>query len=165
MRSGDRGACSRALAGQAENVSGHADAGHDAHAARAADCCSRTGCSRTAKRFSAMRSASNAAAATADACPLGSGALAGCAFPRRSQGAIARELGFSRHHGQQPGRGERPRFRARIISSRWRLLAMHLSRLAEDMVLFASPEFGFIELPDEFSTGSSLMPQKNPDAW
>jgi argininosuccinate lyase len=43
---------------------------------------------------------------------------------------------------------------------------MHLSRLAEDMVLFATPEFGFIELPDEFSTGSSLMPQKkNPDAW
>ena len=45
-------------------------------------------------------------------------------------------------------------------------LAMHLSRLAEDFVLFASPEFGFIDLPDEYSTGSSLMPQKkNPDAW
>jgi argininosuccinate lyase len=43
---------------------------------------------------------------------------------------------------------------------------MHLSRLAEDFVLFATPEFAFIELPDEFSTGSSLMPQKkNPDAW
>jgi len=43
---------------------------------------------------------------------------------------------------------------------------MHLSRLAEDMVLFASPEFSFIQLPDEYSTGSSLMPQKkNPDAW
>jgi argininosuccinate lyase len=43
---------------------------------------------------------------------------------------------------------------------------MHLSRLAEDFVLFASPEFGFVDLPDEFSTGSSLMPQKkNPDAW
>jgi argininosuccinate lyase len=45
-------------------------------------------------------------------------------------------------------------------------LAMHLSRLSEDMVLFASPEFGFLDLPDEYSTGSSLMPQKkNPDAW
>src|SRR6202043_4211105 len=45
-------------------------------------------------------------------------------------------------------------------------LSMHLSRLAEDMVLFASPEFSFIQLPDEYSTGSSLMPQKkNPDAW
>ena len=43
---------------------------------------------------------------------------------------------------------------------------MHLSRLSEDMILFASPEFGFVELPDEYSTGSSLMPQKkNPDAW
>ena len=43
---------------------------------------------------------------------------------------------------------------------------MHLSRLSEDMVLFASPEFGFVQLPDEYSTGSSLMPQKkNPDAW
>ncbi|MGH9732905.1 MAG: argininosuccinate lyase, partial [Candidatus Acidiferrales bacterium] len=42
----------------------------------------------------------------------------------------------------------------------------HLSRLAEDFVLFASQEFGLIVLPDEFSTGSSLMPQKkNPDAW
>ncbi|MFZ0413026.1 MAG: argininosuccinate lyase, partial [Candidatus Acidiferrales bacterium] len=46
------------------------------------------------------------------------------------------------------------------------ILSMHLSRLAEDMVLFASPEFGFVVLPDEYSTGSSLMPQKkNPDAW
>ena len=45
-------------------------------------------------------------------------------------------------------------------------LATHLSRLAEDFVLFASQEFGFIVLPDEYSTGSSLMPQKkNPDAW
>ncbi len=52
------------------------------------------------------------------------------------------------------------------ISSRSPLFAMHLSRLSEDMILFASPEFGFLDLPDEYSTGSSLMPQKkNPDAW
>ncbi len=45
-------------------------------------------------------------------------------------------------------------------------VATHLSRLAEDFVLFASQEFNFIVLPDEYSTGSSLMPQKkNPDAW
>ena len=44
--------------------------------------------------------------------------------------------------------------------------ATHLSHLAEDFVLFASQEFGFMMLPDEYSTGSSLMPQKkNPDAW
>src|SRR5262249_55751550 len=46
------------------------------------------------------------------------------------------------------------------------VLAGHLSRLSEDFVLFASQEFGFIRLPDSYSTGSSLMPQKkNPDAW
>ena len=46
------------------------------------------------------------------------------------------------------------------------VVATHLSRLAEDFILFATPEFGFITLPDEFSTGSSLMPQKkNPDSW
>ncbi|MGH9781392.1 MAG: argininosuccinate lyase, partial [Candidatus Acidiferrales bacterium] len=46
------------------------------------------------------------------------------------------------------------------------VLSNHLSRLAEDMTLFASPGFGFVILPDEYSTGSSLMPQKkNPDAW
>jgi argininosuccinate lyase len=46
------------------------------------------------------------------------------------------------------------------------VLAQHLSRLAEDMVLFASQEFAFVKLPDQYATGSSLMPQKkNPDAW
>ena len=45
-------------------------------------------------------------------------------------------------------------------------MATHLSHLAEDFVLFASQEFGYVLLPDEYSTGSSLMPQKkNPDAW
>ena len=45
-------------------------------------------------------------------------------------------------------------------------MAAHISRLAEDFVLFASQEFGYVLLPDEYSTGSSLMPQKkNPDAW
>ena len=45
-------------------------------------------------------------------------------------------------------------------------IATHLSRLAEDFVLFASQEFSYVILPDEYSTGSSLMPQKkNPDAW
>src|SRR5439155_5679674 len=45
-------------------------------------------------------------------------------------------------------------------------IATHLSRLAEDFVIFASQEFSYLVLPDEFSTGSSLMPQKkNPDCW
>jgi len=103
-------------------------------------------------------------AVRADACPLGSGALAGCAFPV-DRAALARDLGFSRITANSlDAVGDRD-FALEFLFA-LATLAMHLSRLAEDMVLFASPEFAFIELPDEFSTGSSLMPQKkNPDAW
>jgi argininosuccinate lyase len=105
-----------------------------------------------------------AAAARADACPLGSGALAGCAFPLDRK-ALARDLGFSRVTANSLDAVSDRDFALEYISALC-FLAMHLSRLAEDMVLFASPEFAYIELPDEFSTGSSLMPQKkNPDAW
>ncbi|MGH9711728.1 MAG: argininosuccinate lyase [Candidatus Acidiferrales bacterium] len=105
-----------------------------------------------------------AASARADACPLGSGALAGCAFPLDRK-ALARDLGFSRVTANSLDAVSDRDFALEYISALC-FLAMHLSRLAEDMVLFASPEFGYIELPDEFSTGSSLMPQKkNPDAW
>jgi argininosuccinate lyase len=105
-----------------------------------------------------------AASARADACPLGSGALAGCAFPLDRK-ALARDLGFSRVTANSlDAVGDRD-FALEYISA-LSFLAMHLSRLAEDMILFASPEFAYVELPDEFSTGSSLMPQKkNPDAW
>jgi argininosuccinate lyase len=104
------------------------------------------------------------AAARADSCPLGSGALAGCAFPLDRM-ALARDLGFSRITANSlDAVGDRD-FALEFLFA-LSTLAMHLSRLAEDMVLFASSEFGFIELPDEYSTGSSLMPQKkNPDAW
>jgi argininosuccinate lyase len=105
-----------------------------------------------------------AAAARADSCPLGSGALAGCAFPLDRK-ALARDLGFSRVTANSLDAVSDRDFALEYISALC-FLAMHLSRLAEDMVLFASPEFAYIELPDEFSTGSSLMPQKkNPDAW
>ncbi|HEY4863738.1 MAG TPA: argininosuccinate lyase, partial [Xanthobacteraceae bacterium] len=105
-----------------------------------------------------------AAAAHADVCPLGSGALAGCAFPLDRQ-ALARDLGFSRITANSlDAVGDRD-FALEYLFA-LAAMAMHLSRLAEDLILFASPEFGFIELPDEYSTGSSLMPQKkNPDAW
>jgi argininosuccinate lyase len=104
------------------------------------------------------------AAARADACPLGSGALAGCAFPIDRM-ALARDLGFSRITANSlDAVGDRD-FALDFLFA-LATLAMHLSRLSEDMILFASPEFAFIALPDEFSTGSSLMPQKkNPDAW
>jgi argininosuccinate lyase len=105
-----------------------------------------------------------AAAARADLCPLGSGALAGCAFPLDRK-ALARDLGFSGITANSLDAVSDRDFALEFLFS-LSTLAMHLSRLAEDMVLFVTPEFGFIELPDEFSTGSSLMPQKkNPDAW
>jgi argininosuccinate lyase len=112
---------------------------------------------RDAERFAAT-------AAQSDVCPLGSGALAGCAFPVDRQ-ALARDLGFSRITANSLDAVSDRDFALEYLFA-LATLAMHLSRLAEDLVLFASPEFGFIELPDEYSTGSSLMPQKkNPDAW
>ncbi|HEY0703506.1 MAG TPA: argininosuccinate lyase [Candidatus Acidoferrales bacterium] len=112
---------------------------------------------RDAERFSS-------AAHNADVCPLGSGALAGCAFPL-DRTALARDLGFSRITANSLDAVSDRDFALEFLFA-LSTLAMHLSRLAEDFVLFATPEFAFIELPDEFSTGSSLMPQKkNPDAW
>jgi argininosuccinate lyase len=105
-----------------------------------------------------------AAAARADVCPLGSGALSGCAFPLDRK-ALAQDLGFSSISANSMDAVSDRDFALEYLFA-LATLAMHLSRLAEDFVLFASPEFGFVELPDEFSTGSSLMPQKkNPDAW
>ncbi len=104
------------------------------------------------------------AAYTSDACPMGSGALAGCAFPVDRLG-IARELGFARITRNSLDAVSRRDFALDYLYA-LAVLAQHLSRLAEDFVLFASQEFGFVVLPDEYSTGSSLMPQKkNPDAW
>src|SRR5437667_419502 len=105
-----------------------------------------------------------AAAAGADACPMGSGALAGCAFPVDRM-AIARELGFSRITANSLDAVSDRDFALDYLFA-LAGIATHLSRLAEDFVLFASQEFGYAILPDEYSTGSSLMPQKkNPDAW
>ena len=106
----------------------------------------------------------SAAAVSADSCPLGSGALAGCAFPLDRK-ALARDLGFSRITANSLDAVSDRDFALEFLFA-LATLAMHLSRLSEDMILFASPEFGFVELPDEYSTGSSLMPQKkNPDSW
>lgn len=104
------------------------------------------------------------AAANADECPMGSGALAGCVLPIDRM-AIARELGFSRITANSLDATSQRDFALDYLFALV-TTAVHLSRLAEDMVLFATPEFGFITLPDEYSTGSSLMPQKkNPDSW
>jgi len=104
------------------------------------------------------------ASASADACPMGSGALAGCAFPIDRE-ALGRELGFSRITPNSLDAVSQRDFALDYLYA-LAVLATSLSRLATDFVLFATPEFGFIILPDEYSTGSSLMPQKkNPDAW
>lgn len=104
------------------------------------------------------------AAAGADACPMGSGALAGNSFAIDRE-FIARELGFSRITANSlDAVGDRDFALDYLFALTG--IATHLSRLAEDFVLFASQEFGYVILPDEYSTGSSLMPQKkNPDAW
>ena len=95
---------------------------------------------------------------------MGSGALAGCALDV-DRGAIARELGFARPTANSLDAASDRDFALDYLYA-LAVIATHLSRLSEDFVLFASQEFGFIVLPDEFSTGSSLMPQKkNPDAW
>jgi argininosuccinate lyase len=104
------------------------------------------------------------AAASADACPMGSGALAGNSFAI-DRNAIARSLGFSKITANSlDAVGDRDFALDYLFALTG--IATHLSRLAEDFVIFASQEFAYVILPDEYSTGSSLMPQKkNPDCW
>jgi len=104
------------------------------------------------------------AATGADACPMGSGALAGNSFGI-GRNAVAQELGFSRI---TPNSLDAVSDRDFALDYLFSLagISTHLSRLAEDFVLFASEEFSYVILPEEYSTGSSLMPQKkNPDSW
>ena len=104
------------------------------------------------------------ASESADACPMGSGALAGNSF-NIDRNAIARDLGFSRITANSLDAVSDRDFALDYLFA-LAGIATHLSRLAEDFVIFASQEFGYVILPDEYSTGSSLMPQKkNPDAW
>jgi argininosuccinate lyase len=103
-----------------------------------------------------------AAAARADVLPLGSGALAGTGFPI-DRHALARDLGFG---AVSPNSIDAVSDRDYVIEflAAAAITGMHLSRLAADLTLWATAEFGFIEFPDAFATGSSLMPQKkNPD--
>jgi argininosuccinate lyase len=104
------------------------------------------------------------AAESADACPMGSGALAGNSFGIDRE-AIARDLGFSRITANSLDAVSDRDFALDYLFA-LAGIATHLSRLSEDFVIFASQEFAYLILPDEYSTGSSLMPQKkNPDSW
>ena len=96
-------------------------------------------------------------------CPLGSAALAGTGFPIDRQ-ATAQALGFS-----EPTRNSLDAVSDRDFALDYLMaaaqIALHLSRLAEEFIIWASQPFGFASLPDALSTGSSIMPQKkNPDA-
>ncbi len=103
------------------------------------------------------------ARARLDECPLGAAALAGTSFPI-DRAMTAKALGFA-----QPMRNSIDAVSDRDFAletlAAGAILAVHLSRLAEELVLWTSPGFGFVALGDAFTTGSSIMPQKrNPDA-
>jgi len=113
-------------------------------------------CARDRGRFADARKRMNES-------PLGAGALAGTSFPINRK-MTAKALGFD-----QPMRNSLDAVSSRDFALEFlaacAIAAVHLSRLAEEIVLWASPAYGFIRLPDTFSTGSSIMPQKrNPDA-
>src|SRR5207244_12466278 len=98
----------------------------------------------------------------ADELPLGAGALAGVPYPLDRE-FVASALGFSR---VSPHRLDAVADRDFVVEFQAAAAAamMHLSRLAEEIVLWSSDEFGFLRLPVTFTTGSSIMPQqRNPD--
>ena len=97
-----------------------------------------------------------------DVMPLGSGALAGTTFPLDRM-FVAEQLGFSAiTENSLDGVSDRD-FAIELLSA-LSLISVHLSRMSEEMILFNSHEFSYVEMDDAFSTGSSIMPQKkNPD--
>jgi argininosuccinate lyase len=117
--------------------------------------------SRDLARFEAVRREANV-------CPLGSGAIAGTTLAI-DRAFVARELGFVDENGEprltensMDAVADRDAFLD--FAHACAVTGVHLSRMAEDMILWNSSEFGFIYLPDAYTTGSSMMPQKkNPD--
>ena len=104
-----------------------------------------------------------AAARAAAVLPLGSGAIAGCAYPI-SRVLLQGSLGFDSLSQNSIDAVADRDFVAEMLFAAT-LLGVHLSRLAEDLILYGSSEFGFVRFGDAFTTGSSMMPQKrNPDA-
>ncbi len=97
-----------------------------------------------------------------NACPLGSGAVAGATHPL-DRGFMADNLGFDGPTANSIDATSDRDFALEFVNA-LSLLALHFSRWAEEMILFSSSEYGFIGLPEAYSTGSSAMPQKkNPD--
>jgi argininosuccinate lyase len=111
---------------------------------------------RDVSRFSDARARMNE-------CPLGSAALAGTGFPI-DRHATADALGFDRPTANSLDSVSDRDFALDYLSAAAQC-SLHLSRLAEELIIWASAPFGFVKLSDEYSTGSSIMPQKrNPDA-
>ena len=109
------------------------------------------------------RSRFNDARARLNECPLGSAALAGTSFPIDRE-ATALALGFDRPTANSLDSVSDRDFALDYLMAAAQC-ALHLSRMAEEFVIWASQPFGFVSLPDAYSTGSSIMPQKrNPDA-
>jgi argininosuccinate lyase len=99
-----------------------------------------------------------------DILPLGSGAVAGSNFPVDRE-AVAKELGFAKVSENSLDATSDRDFVVEFLSNAAILLA-HASRLAEDWIIYSTEEFGFLELSEKVTTGSSLMPQKkNPDGF
>lgn len=95
-------------------------------------------------------------------CPLGSGAVAGATLPL-DRTLMADNLGFDAPTANSIDATSDRDFAIEFVNA-LSLLALHLSRWAEEMILYSTDEFGFVELPEAYSTGSSAMPQKkNPD--
>jgi len=102
------------------------------------------------------------AARRADVCPLGAGALAGSTLPLDPE-FVARELGFADVFANSVDAVSDRDFVVEFLAA-CAILMTHLSRLCEEIVLWSTAEFGFVELADAYATGSSMMPQKkNPD--
>ncbi|KQW70713.1 argininosuccinate lyase [Phenylobacterium sp. Root77] len=111
---------------------------------------------RDASRFADARARMNE-------CPLGAAALAGSPFPI-DRHATAQALGFAAPTANSLDSVSDRDFALESLSAAT-LCAVHLSRLAEEIVIWMTPQFGFVKLTDAFTTGSSIMPQKkNPDA-
>lgn len=93
-----------------------------------------------------------------DVTPLGAGAIATTTLPLDRR-AVARELGFKQVAANSVDAVSDRDFALDFLSAA-AIISIHLSRMAEEIILWTTAEFGFAELPDEFSTGSSMMPQK-----
>ena len=113
--------------------------------------------------FARDRSRFTDARARMNECPLGAAALAGTSFPIDRE-MTARALGFDRPAANSLDAVSDRDFALEFLAAA-SICAMHLSRFAEELVIWSSAQFRFVRLSDRFSTGSSIMPQKkNPDA-